>query len=109
MTIVSRRIVPFAAILAVAVTLAVWITASAAVPRSNPSALPTMHFSGVTTSFHISLNGATQKKPAGATIQQTQKLMAGGVVIGRAFITGTFINNAGWGLINIEARFTHRG
>jgi hypothetical protein len=109
MTIVSRRIVPFAVALAIAATLAVWMTAGAASPRSNATPLPRMHFMGVTTSMHISLNGATDKKPAGATIQQIQKLLVSGKQIGRAFIVGTFINNAGWGLLNIEARFPGRG
>jgi hypothetical protein len=109
MTIVSRRLVPFAAVLAVAVTLAVWITASAAVPRSNPQVLVPMHFTTVKTSSHLSPNGATQKKLAGATIQGTDKLVSAGRQIGRDFALGTFINNAGWGLVNIEVRFSHRG
>jgi hypothetical protein len=108
MTIVSRRLVPFAAVLAVAVTLTVWITASAAGPWS-PSPLPTMHFKVVPTSQHESLNGATNKAPAGATYQETAKLVSGGKQIGTAFVNGTVINNAGWSLLNIEARFPHRG
>jgi hypothetical protein len=68
-----------------------------------------MHFTGVTTSSHESLNGATNKEPVGATFQETQKLMASGRQIGRAFISATVINNAGWALLNIEARFPGRG
>jgi hypothetical protein len=109
MTIVSRRLVPFAAVLAVAVTLAVWITASAAVPRSNPQVLAPMHFQGVLTSSHLSPNGATQKKPAGETLQATYKLLASGRQIGRAFFVATAINNTSWVLGNIELRFSDRG
>jgi hypothetical protein len=35
MTIVSRRLVPFAAVLAIAATLAVWMTVSAAAPHGD--------------------------------------------------------------------------
>jgi hypothetical protein len=108
MTVVSRRLVPFAAVLAVAVTLAVWITASAAGPWS-PSPLPTMHFTGVTTSQHMSLNGATNKNPVGVSLQVTKKLVARGAVIGHAFGACTIVNSAGSALCNVEARFRHRG
>jgi hypothetical protein len=110
MTIVSRRLVPFAAIIAVAATLAVWMTVGAAAPRGGgPSALTTLHFTNVNTSQHISLNGATDKQPAGATVQSTGNIMASGRQVGSAFVNGTFINNAGWGLFNIELRFPGRG
>src|ERR1019366_176350 len=56
MTIVSRRLVPFAAVIAVALTLAVWITASAGGWPQGSSPLPTMHFTVVPTSQHQSLN-----------------------------------------------------
>jgi len=109
MTIVSRRLVPFAAVLAVAVTLAVWITASASVPSATSAILAPIHFQTVQTSEHISLNGATDQKPTGATIQDTFNAMSAGREIGHGFITGTFINNAGFSLVNIEVRFLHRG
>ena len=109
MTIVSRRLVPFAAVIAVALTLAVWITASAGGWPQGSSPLPTMHFTVVPTSQHQSLNGATNKAPAGATYQETAKLVSSGKQIGTAFVNGTTLNNAGWGLLNIEARFPHRG
>jgi len=108
MTAVSRRILPFAAILAVAVTLAVWITAGAAAPASPARVLAPMHFRTVQTSKHISLNGATDQNPTGATIQQTANLLASGRRVGQAFIGCTFINAAD-GLCNIEVRFSHRG
>ena len=108
MTIVSRRLVPFAAVLAVALTLAVWITASAGGWPQGSSPLPTIHFTVVLTSQHESLNGATNKAPAGATYQETAKLVSAGNQIGRAFIAGTIINNAGLS-VNIELRFPNRG
>jgi hypothetical protein len=95
MTIVSRRLVPFAAVIAVALTLAVWITASAGGWPQNSSPLPTMHFKAVPTSTHYSLNGATDKKPVGATLQETVNFISSGKQIGRGFIAGTIVNNAG--------------
>ena len=109
MTIVSRRLVPFAAVLAVALTLAVWITASAGGWPQGSSPLPTMHFTAVATSTHYSLNGATQKNPVGATFQETLNFISSGKQIGRGFIAGTIVTNAGASLVNIEARFPHRG
>jgi len=108
MTVISSRILPFAAVLAVAVTLAVWITAGAAGPWS-PSPLPTMHFRSVTTSAHFSPNGATQKNPAGASYQATVKLVSDGRQIGTAFLVATVVNKAGWIFENIEGRFPGRG
>lgn len=109
MTAVSRRILPFAAILAVAVTLAVWITAGAAPPASPAGVLAPMHFRTVTTSGHFSPNGATQKNPVGASYQATVKLVSDGRQIGTAFLVVTIVNKAGWGLENIEGRFPGRG
>jgi hypothetical protein len=110
MTIVSRRLVPFAVVLAIAATLAIWMTVSAAAPRGGgPSPLPTMHFTVVPTSHHASLNGATQKAPAGATFQETAKLVSSSRQIGSAFVAATIINNIGNALLNIEARFPGRG
>ena len=110
MTIVSRRMIPFALVLAIAATLAVWMTAGAATPHGGgPSGLSPINFWAVTTSMHYSPNGSTDKKPAGATIQQTKKLLVSGKQIGRAFINGTVINNASWLLLNFEVRFPGRG
>jgi hypothetical protein len=109
MTVVYRRVVPFAAILAVAVTLALWINASAAVQTSSPAVLAPMHFKVVLTSQHLSMNGATDRKPAGATTQRTFEAVAAGREIGHGFIASTFINNAGSSLVNIEIRVPHRG
>ena len=110
MTLASRRLVPFAVVLAIAATLAIWMTVSAAAPRGGgPSPLPTMHFTVVPTSQHESPNGATQKDPAGATFQETAKLVSSGSQIGSAFIAGTIINKIGNSLLNIEARFPGRG
>ena len=109
MTIVSRRLVPFAAVLAVALTLAVWITASAGGWPQGSSPLPPMHLKTVQTSKHISLNGSTDQNPTGATIQQTANLLASGKQVGRAFIACTFVDNVAAGLCNFEARFPGRG
>ena len=109
MTVVSRRLVPFAAVVAIAVTLALWLTASAAVPSSNPAVLAPMHFKSVPTSQHFSLNGATDTNQSGATDQATYELLASGRQIGRAFFLGTGINKAGWVFGNIEFRFSGRG
>ena len=108
MTVVSRRLVPFAAVLAVAVTLAVWITAGAASPRSA-TMLPTMHFHVVPISGHSSQNGATQKNPAGASYQEAFKLVSDGKMIGSGFIVGTFVNKAGAAFQNISVVFPGRG
>lgn len=109
MKLLSRRVILPAVILAAAATLGVWFVASAAVPRSKPDALTTMHFKTVMTSSHESANGSTQAKPAGGTFQETEKLVAGGKKIGRTFLSCTAVSDTGWFLCNLEARFPHRG
>ncbi|HEV3312715.1 MAG TPA: hypothetical protein VG815_19560 [Chloroflexota bacterium] len=111
MTVVSRRLVPFAAVLAVAVTVSVWVTASAAVQTfSTPAVLAPMHFKTVQTSKHVSLNGATDQNLTGATLQQTANLLASGRPVGHAFIACTLFNNKSLvGICTIELRLTHRG
>jgi hypothetical protein len=109
MTIVSRRLVPFAAVLAVALTLAVWITASAGGWPQGSSPLPPMHLKTIPTSKHISLNGATDQNPTGATIQKTANVLASGKQVGRAFIACTFVDKVVAGLCNVELRFPDKG
>lgn len=88
MTIISRRPVPFAAVIAFAATLAVWVTVAAAAPGRGHSGVTTLHFTSVNTSQHSSLNGATDKQPAGATVQSTGNIMASGKQVGRPFVSG---------------------
>jgi len=107
MRTITRRIVPLAGIIAVTAILSVWVTAGAAPPRA--SVLPTMHFTVVPTWTHQSLNGATEKEPAGVTYQEEGKLVSGSTQIGTFFVNGTVLNNAGWSMQSIEARFPHRG
>jgi len=109
MTIVSRRLVPFAIALAIAATLAVWMTAGAVAPRGGHSwTLQPMHFTTVPLSKHSSSNGATDKNPAGASFQATANLVAAGEDIGRGFELCTLLDNVS-ALCNIEFRFAGRG
>ena len=104
MTIVSRRIVPFTALIAVAVMLSVWVTANAAGGAEKTTPAP-MTFTVIPTHEHDNITG---NGGLGQTAQQTFKMVKSGSKIGHGTTVETITPNHSV-FQNIEARFTRRG
>lgn len=109
MTIVSRRILPLATVIAVTAMLSILATAGAAHLQTRHHSDNIWHFTVRATSERFIVNGATNKNPAGAQYVENAKLVQGSHRIGTAYVVGTIIGRSGRSLQNIAAVFPGKG